>query len=325
MEHNDKELLINSSEEYLFEVKTTNFKIILNKLVETLENLDTDDENYENDMYNIIIIGEELIKQFDLIQKRILEFHDKKSPTNVRNMEKKIEKLTNDIQDNEILLDKLKNIIDKERENYNTLIEENNQNKIKVEGCNKTIQELETLLSNQGYEIMKLHNEINNTKDNNNIMEQSIFIDDISRKSPEYLSKLNEGNIKVIQQKNEKIKNMQFELNDMYRKINSLTEINSELHNKVIKLEENNTELNNLLHLNSVSEQELQYSFQRYNEEINILNNKINNLEDENYNLKLHKDINNDDIKIPLLERQETLTFFEPSVEKQTCNFCNIL
>ena len=93
MEHNDKELLINSSEEYLFEVKTTNFKIILNKLVETLENLDTDDENYENDMYNIIIIGEELIKQFDLIQKRILEFHDKKSPTNVRNMEKKIEKI----------------------------------------------------------------------------------------------------------------------------------------------------------------------------------------------------------------------------------------
>ena len=162
MEHNDKELLINSSEEYLFEVKTTNFKIILNKLVETLENLDTDDENYENDMYNVIIIGEELIKQFDLIQKRILEFHDKKSPTNVRNMEKKIEKLTNDIQDNEILLDKLKNIIEKERENYNTLIEENNQNKIKVEGCNKTIQELETLLSNQGYEIMKLHNEINN-------------------------------------------------------------------------------------------------------------------------------------------------------------------
>ena len=325
MEHNDKELLINSSEEYLFEVKTTNFKIILNKLVETLENLDTDDENYENDMYNVIIIGEELIKQFDLIQKRILEFHDKKSPTNVRNMEKKIEKLTKDIQDNEILLDKLKNIIEKERENYNTLIEENNQNKIKVEGCNKTIQELETLLSNQGYEIMKLHNEINNTKDNNNIMEQSIFIDDISRKSPEYLSKLNEGNIKVIQQKNEKIKTLQFELNDTYRKINTLTEINSELHNKVRKLEENNTEINNLLHLNSVSEQELQYSFQKCNEEINILNTKIHNLEDENYNLKLHKDINNDDIKIPLLERQETLTFFDSTAEKQTCNFCNIL
>ena len=88
---------------------------------------------------------------------------------------------------------------------YNKLIEENNQNKIKVEGCNKTIEELETLLGNQGYEIMKLHNEINNTKDDN-IMEQSIFTDDFSKKSPEYLSKLNEGNIKVIQQKNEKIK-----------------------------------------------------------------------------------------------------------------------
>jgi len=324
MEHNDKELLINSSEEYLFEVKTTNFKIILNKLVETLENLDTDDENYENDMYNIIIIGEELIKQFDLIQKRILEFHDKKSPTNVRNMEKKIEKLTNNIQDNEILLDKLKNIIEKERENYNILNEENNQNKIKVEGCNKTIQELETLLNNQGYEIMKLHIEINNTKDVD-VIEQTIFTDDFSKKSPEYLSKLNEGNIKVIKKKNEKIKTLQFELNDMYRKINTLTEINNELLNKIQKLEENNTELNNLLNLNSVSENEIQVSFQRYNEEINILNNRINSLEDENYNLKLHKDINNDDIKIPLLERQETLTFFHPPAEKQTCNFCNIL
>jgi hypothetical protein len=320
MEQNDKELLINSSEEYLFEVKTTNFKIILNKLVDTLENLDTDDENYENDMYNIIIIGEELIKQFDFIQKRMLDYHDKKSPTNIRNMEKKIEKLTKEIDENQNILNE---IINKEKEKYIILTKENNENKVKVDHCNKIIHELETLLNNQGCEIMKLHNEINNTNENN-ILEDNILINDIYNKSPEYLSKLNEGNIKVIKQKNEKIKKLQFELNDMYKKINNQNENNNELKNKIQNLEENYTK--HLSQLNNVKENEVNTIINKYNEEINFLNVHIHSLEHENYNLKLHKDINNDDIKKPLLERNETLTFFEqPGSEKQTCNFCNIL
>ena len=319
MEQNDKELLINSSEEYLFEVKTTNFKIILNKLIETLENLDTDDENYENDMYNIILIGEELIKQFDLIQNRILEYHDKKSPTNIKNMEKNIEKLTKELEHSQITLNDL---LSKEREQYNILSKKNSENEIKLQNCNKTIYELENLLSNQGYEIMKLHMEINNTKDRDNL-EETIIIENMVKKSPEYLTKLNEGNIKVIQQKNEKIKSLQFELNDMYKKLNSLNEHNTELLNKIQTLEENYVkQLNNL---ESTKENEINDIFIKHNEHITILNTKINVLENENYNLKLHKDINNDDIKIPLLDRHETLTFFEPASEKQTCNFCNIL
>ena len=356
MEHTVKELLINSSEEYLFEVKTTNFKIILNKFVETLENLETDDENYENDMYNIIIIGEELIKQFDFIQKRMLDYHDKKSPTNIRNMEKKIEKLIKETEADKIALDILTNSLTAEKEKCVNLSEENTsrieklikeledggksldilnklftnekkicdnlnkeneENKIKVKECNKTVQELENLLGNQGLEIFKLHLEINNTKDIDN-NEETILTDNISQKSPEYLTKLNEGNIKVIKQKNEKIKTLQFEISDMYIKLNTLTEINNELENKIENC------IGNLSELNIMKEREVNDTIHKYNGEINTLNSRIHNLEHENYNLKLHKDVNNDDIKIPLLERQKTL-FYEHATEKHTCDFCSIL
>ena len=349
MEHNDKEHLFNSSEEYLFEVKTTNFKIFLNKLVETLENLDVDDENYENDMYNTIIIGEELIKQFELIQNRILDNNDKKSPTNLRKMEKKIEKLIkeNEVdkialetlnnscikekeicdnlnkenENNKIALETLNNLYIKEKEICDNLNKENEDNKVKVEESNKIINNLEMLLSNQGYELMKLHND---TKDIN-VLDEIIFEDDIPKQSPEYLSKLNEGNVKIIKQKNEKIKTLELEISDMSTKINNLTETNNTLLNKTHKLEENNIELNNLLSITIVTKNKLEESFIKYNEDVNMLNNKLRSLADENYNLKLHKDINNDDIKIPLLERQKTLKFFEATEEKQTCNFCDIL
>lgn len=356
MDRDGSELLINNSEEYLFEVKTTNFKIILNKLVETLENLETDDENYENDMYNIIIIGEELIKQFDFIQKRMLDYHDKKSPTNIRNMEKKIEKLIKEVEAGKIALDILNSILTTEKEKCvnlskenttrieklikevedgrialdtlnklftnekkicDNLNKENEENKIKVKECNKTVQELENLLGNQGLEIFKLHLEINNTKDIDH-NEQTILTDNISQKSPEYLSKLNEGNIKVIKQKNEKIKTLQFEISDMYIKLNTLTEINNELENKIKNC------IGKLSELNIMKENEVNDTICKYNGEINILNSRIHNLEDENYNLKLHKDVNNNDVKIPLLERQDTI-FYEHFTEKQKCNFCSIL
>jgi hypothetical protein len=345
----EKELLINTSEEYLFEVKTTNFKIILNKLVETLENLDTDDENYENDMYNVIMFGEELIKQFDLIQNKILDYHDKRSASNIKNMENKIKTLSKNILDHETMINDLNALLSKEKERYDTLNKDNNENKIKVEKSNKTITELETLLNNQGFEIMKLHTEIN-AKDNNSCEDITIIDNNLLKKSPEYLSKLNEGNIKVIQTKNEKIKSLQFELNDIYRKLNALIETNNELQNTNQKLQEHNTELNtlietnnelqnnnqklqehntelsNLLHLNSVNENELKSVIECHNNEIIFLNSRIHSLEDENYNLKLYKDNNTDDITKPLLERNHTITFFEPpTTEKQTCNFCNIL
>jgi len=308
MEQTDKELLINSSVEYLIEVKTINFKIILKKLFETLENIDTNDENYENDMYNIIIIGEELIKQFELIQKRILEYHDNKSPSNLKNMKKEISKLSKKIEENDSTINELNKLLTTEKEKYDILYKENI---VKLKCSNKTISDLENLLSNQGNEIMKLHVEINNTKDSNIV--DNVSTDIKSDKSPLYLSKLNEGNIKVIKLKNDKIKTLQLEVNDMVKKVNILMETNINLQNNTQKLQENITELNNVINLNNIN----------YDVEINILNSRIHILVDENYNVKLHKDYN-DDIKKPLLERQETL-FPMPKVENQTCDFCNIL
>ena len=59
--------MMKESEEYLFEIKTSNFKIVLGQLVEHIENLSVEEDD-EEDKNNIILLGEELIKQYEIIK-----------------------------------------------------------------------------------------------------------------------------------------------------------------------------------------------------------------------------------------------------------------
>ena len=85
----DTEVLTKNSNNYMFEVKTTNFKIILKKLHETISNLDD-----MNDLYSCADITSELVKQYDIIYSKINDLIDADSLSHIKDLERKNESLS---------------------------------------------------------------------------------------------------------------------------------------------------------------------------------------------------------------------------------------
>ena len=92
--------LMQNSEEYLFSNKMTNFKIVLEKLIETFEYLED-----ENDIDKGVQIGKELIEQFDMISEKFNILQEK-----IDKLERKNSSLNDDLEEN-TLLQKLHSIL----------------------------------------------------------------------------------------------------------------------------------------------------------------------------------------------------------------------
>lgn len=303
--------LLQNSDEYMFEIKTNNFKIVLSKFIKSL--IDIDEENDIESLYNIIVIGEELIKQFDIIHQKFLSFQDKKSPTKIKNLESKIEIMKNNLIESDKTINELEIKYENEKNSNTQLEKEIHETKSKLEESKKVLGELEESLIKQKEEFVILHNK--KQEENNNL-------------SMSYINKLSDANEKLLKQKNDKIKQLESDLDKNYNSLDEHVNTNRELILRIDKLERENIDLNTKINtkLNEQTktislDEELTISKQK--EEIISLNNKIKELVNENNLLKINKVTT--DLNKPLLKNEDknTMTYFKNMEDtRHTCSFC---
>lgn len=298
-----------NSDDNLFSIKMTNFKIILTNLIESIDSLED-----ENDFDKVIEIGNELIVQFGLITDKFTVYHDKldKYENNVKKLNSILEKNKEQIEDYktkhnidhenmEALQKSLSESISNLEKNEKAITELEsvyNKNIQTLENTNKdmleTIKEMQNTIDIKTGEIINLKDTINNERNKKEIENQS-------QKSLAYIEKLNEGNVKIIQKHSDKIKQLDNELIECKRKI--------------VELENNNNEL------------------QKYNIELNSIaeNFKIETLDltDDNYKLqkeieelRYYKDLNYNDLNKPLLKNNNENN--QNNNKDELCNFCCI-
>lgn len=239
--------LMQNSDENLFSIKITNFKIILTNLVESIEYLED-----ENDLDKSVQIGKELISQFGLITEKFSIYNDKLDnyENNIKNLNSILEKNKAQIEDYkmkhniyhenmETLQKSLTESISNLEKNENAITELEcvyNRNIQTLENTNKdmleTIKEMQNTIDIKTGEIINLKDTINNERNKKELENQS-------QKSLAYIEKLNEGNVKIIQKHSDKIKQLDNELIECKRKI-------VELENNNNELEKYNIELNNI-------------------------------------------------------------------------------
>ena len=297
-----------NSDENLFSIKITNFKIVLSNLIESIEYLED-----ENDLDKSVQIGKELISQFGLITEKFSIYNDKLDnyENNIKNLNSILEKNKAQIEDYkmkhniyhenmETLQKSLTESISNLEKNENAITELEsvyNKNIQTLENTNKdmleTIKEMQNTIDIKTGEIINLKDIINNERNKKELENQS-------QKSLAYIEKLNEGNVKIIQKHSDKIKQLDNELIECKRKI--------------VELENNNNEL------------------QKYNIELNSIadNFKIETLDlkDDNYKLqkeieelRYYKDLNYNDINKPLLNNNNNQN---NNNKDELCNFCCI-
>lgn len=200
--------MIEKSNEYLFEVKAQNFGIDLNNFVNKIkEDLDTDDEKFL----------EELIEKYKIIIEKYQEKENR--------LENKIENLNNQIKSADEDIEKL-NIKNKEEIHKNNLFSEEIK-KLNYKNTNSQdlILELETIIDKKNKELNELK-DIKSKIDSENL-----------KRTDSYMNKLNEANSKLIQEKTERIKSLEKELENNQLKIEDLNNKNKELEFDYIKLD----------------------------------------------------------------------------------------
>ena len=137
------------SEEYLFELKRSNFKI-LGQLVEYIENLsvDEDDEDDEDDKNNIISLTEELVKQYEIITNKITMFTEDivNITTTKVNLESKITKLNEYLNDANLDINNIQELYTKEKQVHELDLKKLKEVSIKLKKTDDFIQELENLI-----------------------------------------------------------------------------------------------------------------------------------------------------------------------------------
>ena len=233
----DRQILIENHNDYMLEIKLTHFKNELTLLVENLIQLDSEtrtnnvgmplspikSSKHRKILLNIITKGEELITEFNVLQEKFQDFENSETHINNKSLKNQIEILKNTLKeadskiyeiDNRILIDQDK-INDIQKQNSNLLEKINkykktlNDYEVAIQSKNYELHKYKELIDNKSNEInvlnTRLHTTItlqNNIEDNPDIV---IPMNDNSRLSKDYMIKLNEGNTKVINQKNDKI------------------------------------------------------------------------------------------------------------------------
>jgi chromosome segregation ATPase len=337
-----------NSEEYLFEVKTSNFKIVLSQLINGIETLELDDDSSETQEYveKYVIVGKELIKQFDIIQSKLIDYQGSESPTKRKALEKQIVKTIKDSEDlenkyndlsvlYEIKIDENKQINDrlgKVCENVYNLTDQIGFKNLQLQMITEERDELQ----NKQKEYFRESLEQLKTEDEDDVenpkadleLELDMNIDigmDIAKsnhKSKKYMTALNKGNAKVIEQKIEKIKALEADILLLNKKLDERNTIITNLEKNVKILQE--------------SYDNLQKSYENCNKEDLSLKTELllvdqkDEIERTKQELeKAYKEITDlkysseNDLKKPLLEKKDTI--FEPARDSERCNMCDIL
>jgi len=336
--------MMKESEEYLFEIKISNFKIVLTQLVEYIENLSVDEDD-EDDKNNIINLGGELVKQYEIIINKIESFKEDiiNITTNKVNLEGKIAKLNILLNDADMDINKLQELYDNEKDKHHIVLKkikelhkkdedynlelhkikelykkdkdehESDLKKLKevtlkLQKTNEFAQELENLLKEKVDEVLcykKKFEDLNNETEYPHL--------DTNKKSIVYFEKIIESNNKILQQKSEKIKNLEKENKDKFDQILDLQTIITKKDEYITEIENNISRLNKdyseKINLKQCTNLENEILIEKYKEEMDCLKK-------ENNNLKLQKNIN--DLEIPLIDNK-----VNDKVDK--CSMCNIL
>jgi len=298
-----------NSDEYLFSIKMTNFKIILSNLIESIEYLED-----ENDLDKSVQIGKELIIQFGLITEKFSIYNDKldKHENNIKNLNSVIEK-------NEILIDEYQLKYNIEHENLKNLQISLNESIATLEKNENDINELESVYNKNIHELQTTCKELcENIKEMQKIIDRKtveiIDLKDVlkeernkkekeiqSQKSIAYIEKLNEGNLKVIQKHCDKIKELDNELIEYKRKIVDFEKKNKEIDKEIDK------------------EIEIE-KYDNFKTENIALKDDNYKLQKEIEQLRYYKDLNYNDINNPLLSNESN----KHNKQDDLCNFCCI-
>lgn len=304
--------IIKNDNNYICDIKIDNFTNNLNSLVKTLITLDLNfkdsglftssaqDKN-RKELLNSIHIGEDLSKQFTIIQEKFLtnEVANKIEKVNKKYKEKKQYFIDKVVEADEKINDlEKKNKLECERSinainNYDIAFQKN-------ESYQTQLNNLETVIGSKNIEISKLSTKLQSmidekcTKNKNENSEVDNEVDNEDTEqlntnknvSVVYLNTLNDGNSKIIQFKTQKIQKLEEEL------VESLSK-NKELEILCIKLEKDIMEISQDI-INSTK--------------------KTTSFQDEIANLDKFNTI-----RIPLLESEYI------AHENKECKFCCIL
>lgn len=202
--------------DYLFDVKIDNFKIILDKLAEELDQIESNE--YELEIQNTVFNIQELSKQFSIISKKFM--------TSAQDSESKIKSLK------EMLAEADNNILEIENK-YKKEVEMSEQlSKDKIE-LRKEITNIENIVGSQLDELSALRTKNNEHEKNMHVLKNNVS----------YLTTLNEANSKNISQHVQKIKVVEKELNHTYTTLAEQQQINISLEEDIKKLNKHIDEL----------------------------------------------------------------------------------
>ena len=249
-------------------------------------------------LLNIIKGVESMIPQFNLLQQH-LEIDDK------NNLQDQIISLKNKIREADDTIDDFENKLKVEQKHSASIMNDNNILLKKNASYYSQITELEGLINSKNLEIAKLQEPSKNT---DIILDIDLENNDESicnntKMTSTYIMKMNDGNLKLIKQKNDKITELDLEISRLKEQLNMYKSVipqlneyklrNNELENICISLEKNITVLSHEI--------------------------KNNNLEHTD-NLELIKVIDEFNLKKPLLKN--TYTSLDSTVKPDKYRFC---
>ena len=249
-------------------------------------------------LLNIIKGVESMIPQFNLLQQH-LEIDDK------NNLQDQIISLKNKIREADDTIDDFENKLKVEQKHSTSIMNDNNILLKKNASYYSQITELEGLINSKNLEIAKLQEPSKNT---DIILDIDLENNDESicnntKMTSTYIMKMNDGNLKLIKQKNDKITELDLEISRLKEQLNMYKSVipqlneyklrNNELENICISLEKNITVLSHEI--------------------------KNNNLEHTD-NLELIKVIDEFNLKKPLLKN--TYTSLDSTVKPDKYRFC---
>ena len=278
-----------------------NFNCILDKINQELSLFCKTDEN-KNILYSVIIKFEELNNVFNNVKTKMLEeLSGIKINSNVNNLENQISILTTHLKDADNEIESLESSLTTEKDVSSSHLKKLNRCSEEFEKCKSIINNLTNVIEEKNKQIQDLA--YKNSKDGEKI------------KSDSYISKLNNGNEKLIQYKNEKIKNLENDLAKYQNTQDLNIEKIKDLERLNIKTEKDKTELILMIQefkKNHISLED-EIVLENYKNEISI------SILDENNNLQ--SKIN--DNKKPLLKSD--YTHFENTKTNKKPRLCCFL
>lgn len=343
----DKDVLTKNSNNYIFEVKTTNFKIILKKLHETILTLED-----INDITSCSSITSELVKQYDIIYSKINELIDSDSLSRLKELEKKndilnktLKEADDSIYDLDSKYKKQLNVSKDLEKQISKLTEISNKYKTHIDDIENKLKD--TLKDNES-KIKDLNNIISiKSKEITDIKKQYEEEDKSkTQKTTSYFEKIIEANKQLLHKSNERNKeletnnkNLNIRLGELEVYIKQLDDCIENIKNDNQKLITHNKELDDYItdlekqkiHLiglisgveKNVLSLEDELNIVKIKEDYVIMEQKYKLVEEENKLLKREVD----SLKSVKIIDELTTPFLNTGYKKETskCCLCNIM